>query len=125
VTRVLIDTQVLLWALTGDKRLSRPARGLIEASEVFVSAASIWEIAVKAALGQLEADAAEVRAALGPTGFRELPVTGAHAERAARLPPLHRDPFDRLLVAQSQCEPLVLLTADEQLVPYGDLVRLV
>ncbi|MCU0255671.1 MAG: type II toxin-antitoxin system VapC family toxin [Vicinamibacterales bacterium] len=123
MSRILLDTQLVLWALSGDRRLPKDARALLDESEVFVSAASIWEIAIKAALGKLEADAAEVRAALGPTGFAELPVTGAHAECVARLPLLHRDPFDRMLVAQSQCEPLVLLTADGQLAGYGGLVK--
>ncbi len=122
MSRILLDTQLVLWALSGDKRLPKKARALLDESEVFVSAASIWEIAVKSALGKLEADAAEVRASLGPTGFAELPVTGAHAEKVARLPAHHRDPFDRLLVAQSACEPLVLLTADAQLAKYGGLV---
>lgn len=125
MSRILLDTQLVLWALSGDRRLPKNARALLDVSEVFVSAASIWEIAIKAALGKLEADAAEVRASLGPTGFAELPVTGAHAEHVAKLPAHHRDPFDRMLVAQSLCEPLVLLTADAQLVAYGDLVRLV
>jgi PIN domain nuclease of toxin-antitoxin system len=125
VTRLLLDTQVVLWALGGHRRLSGEARRLINKHESFVSAASIWEIAIKAALGKLDADPEAVRQALDPSGFGELPVTGEHAASVARLPAHHRDPFDRLLVAQSLVENLVLLTADAQLAPYGGLIRVV
>jgi PIN domain nuclease of toxin-antitoxin system len=125
VTGLLLDTQIALWALAGHRRLSREARRLIEANRVVVSAASIWEIAIKAAIGKLEADPAEIRNALAPSGFGELPITGEHAARVATLPAHHRDPFDRLLVAQSFVEGLVLLTSDEQLAPYGGSIRLV
>jgi PIN domain nuclease of toxin-antitoxin system len=121
---LLLDTQVVLWVLADHRRLSREARRLIDTHQVLVSAASIWEIAIKASLRKLDADAAVVREAIGPSGFDELPVTGAHAARVAALPGHHRDPFDRLLVAQAQIEGLVLLTADTQLQPYGGLVRL-
>ena len=125
MTRLLLDTQVVLWALAGNRRLSGEARRLINKHESFVSAASIWEIAIKAALGKLDADPEAVRQALDPSGFGELPVTGEHAASVARLPAHHRDPFDRLLVAQSLVENLVLVTADAQLAPYGGLVRVV
>ncbi|MEW5981326.1 MAG: type II toxin-antitoxin system VapC family toxin [Acidobacteriota bacterium] len=125
MTHLLLDTQILLWALAGHRRLSREARRLIDAHHVFVSAASIWEVAIKASLGKLDADPTAVREALAPTGFDELPVTGTHAAGVASLPPYHRDPFDRLLVAQSRAEGLLLLTSDTQLEPYGDAVRLV
>jgi PIN domain nuclease of toxin-antitoxin system len=124
MSRVLLDTQLVLWALAGHRRLPRAARQLIEASEVFVSAASMWEIAIKSALGRLAVDVAAVRSALAPSGFDELSVTCAHAAHVARLPHHHRDPFDRLLVAQSVLESLPLLTADRQLAPYGDLVKM-
>jgi PIN domain nuclease of toxin-antitoxin system len=125
MTRCLLDTQVALWALAGHRRLPREARRLIESHDVVVSAASIWEIAIKASIGKLEADPSAVRLALEPSGFDELPVTGEHAARVASLPRHHRDPFDRLLVAQSMVEGLVLLTSDAQLARYGDFVRLV
>ena len=125
MTGFLLDTQVALWALAGHRRLPAEARRLIDASFVVVSAASIWEIAIKAAIGKLDADPAEVRNALAPSGFGELAVTGEHATRVATLPAHHRDPFDRLLVAQSLVEGLVLLTADAQLAHYGRSVRLV
>jgi PIN domain nuclease of toxin-antitoxin system len=125
VTRLLLDTQLMLWALGGHRRLPREARHLIEESDVRVSAASIWEIAIKVAFGKLEADPDAVRQALGPSGFTELPVTGEHAARVFRLPVHHRDPFDRLLIAQSLVEHLVLLTVDDRLAAYGDAVRVV
>jgi len=125
VIRLLLDTQILLWALAGHRRLPREARRLIDDHESIVSAASIWEIAIKVSIGRLEADPAAVRQALDPSGFEELAVTGEHAARVVQLPAHHRDPFDRLLVAQSLVEQLVLLTTDSQLAAYGSLVRVV
>lgn len=123
--RLLLDTQILLWALAGHRRLPREARRLIDDHESIVSAASIWEIAIKVSIGRLDADPAAVQQALDPSGFEELAVTGEHAARVVQLPPHHRDPFDRLLVAQSLVEQLVLLTTDSQLAAYGSLVRVV
>ena len=123
--RILLDTQLVLWALSGHKRLPREARRLIDRSEVFVSAASIWEVAIKSSLGKLDADPTAVNEALAPSGFEELGVSGEHAAYVAQLPPHHRDPFDRLLVAQSALEALVFVTTDGQLAPYGGLVRIV
>lgn len=123
--RILLDTHLLLWALGAPAKLPARARKAIAGGDVFVSAASIWEISIKAGLGKLSADPDEVLAALGPAGFTELPVTGQHAARVAGLPPLHRDPFDRLLIAQALVEPMQLLTNDAALAPYGDLVSVV
>jgi len=95
---------------------------LIDESEVFVSAASIWEISIKAGLGKLKADPYEVLAALEPAGFGLLAIVGEHAARVAGLPPIHRDPFDRLLVAQALTEPMHLLTNDPVLEGYGAIV---
>ncbi len=107
-------------------RLSAGARALIaDADEVNVSAASIWEIAIKLGLGRIKGDPKDFVDAIGRSGFVELPVTAVHAASVGRLPRHHRDPFDRLLVAQAMAEPLVLLTADEALLPYSELVRLV
>lgn len=94
---------------------------------MFYSAASIWEVAIKSALRRRDftADPAVLVRALGRSGFSELPVTAAHAARVARLPAIHRDPFDRLLVAQSLVEPMTLLTNDAALLGYGPLVQLV
>ena len=124
--RILLDTHLFIWAVADHPRLNKEARGLIEnASEVYVSAASIWEIAIKSKLGKIEADPEEMAAAIEESGFIELPVSSLHAAQVGKLPVNddHKDPFDRLLVAQSMAEPLVLLTADPQLKPYSSLVR--
>ncbi|MBI4861427.1 MAG: type II toxin-antitoxin system VapC family toxin [Candidatus Riflebacteria bacterium] len=127
--RILLDTHLLLWATARSRRLPAEARGLLEdpANEIHYSAASLWEIAIKLGLRRtdFEVDLGLLRATLPDMGFVELPVTGAHAERLVLLPPIHKDPFDRMLVAQSLSEPLVLLTNDGLLAEYGSLVRLV
>jgi PIN domain nuclease of toxin-antitoxin system len=124
--RVLLDTHVLLWAFLDSPKLSPAGRAAIEgADEVYVSAASMWEVAIKVSLGKLPVDMDRLAATLDASGFLELDVTAEHAAFVAKLPLRHRDPFDRLLIAQAMTEPLVLLTADAQLTPYSDLVRLV
>jgi PIN domain nuclease of toxin-antitoxin system len=123
--RVLLDTHLLLWALASPSKLSKKARQRIDSSEVFASAASIWEISIKCALGKLEADPAEVLAAIEPAGFNHLTITGEHAAKVVELPPIHKDPFDRLLVAQARVEPMILLTDDGVLGGYGDFVEVV
>lgn len=126
--RMLVDTHLLLWAAARSRRLPKEARRLLEnpRNEVHYSAASLWEIAIK--LGHrrdFEVDLGRLRAALADMSFLELPVSGAHAERVATLPPIHKDPFDRMLVAQSLTEPLVLLTNDDALREYGEVVQVV
>ena len=125
--RVLLDTHILLWALAEPRRLDRETRATIESSdtEVLFSAASIWEIAIKSGLGRSDFafDAEEIAQAALDTGFTEISVRAKAAALVARLPLLHRDPFDRVLVAQAIVEPATLYTADQQLVPYSDLVR--
>lgn len=124
--RLLLDTHLFLWCVTDSPRLNTEARrSIVSADEVYVSAASIWEAAIKAGLGRLQGDVARLAEAIRDSGFLELPVTALHAARVAELPSHHRDPFDRLLVAQAMTEPLILLTADAALLPYSDLVRLV
>lgn len=124
--RLLLDTHVFLWAVAGSALLKPPTRRLIQsAEEVYVSAASIWEVAIKARLGKIDADPQELAAAIEPSGFLELAVTASHAAGVAGLALHHNDPFDRLLVAQALAEPLRLLTADDALVQYSDLVVLV
>ena len=123
--RVLLDTHLLLWALSAPARLPVAARRLIQDADVYVSAASIWEISIKAALGKLTADPQEVLAALEPAGFLSLPVAGVHAARVSSLPPVHRDPFDRLLVAQALVEPMRLISTDAALRGYGEIVTIV
>ena len=127
--RLLVDTHLLLWAAARSRRLPKEARRLLESTtnEVHYSAASLWEIAIKLGLRRTEfqVDLGRLLIALSEMGFLELPVTGAHVERVAALPPVHKDPFDRMLVAQSLSEPLVLLTNDEVLGGYGEVVRVV
>jgi PIN domain nuclease of toxin-antitoxin system len=123
--RLLLDTHVLLWALSQPARLPAAARKQIEDAEVFVSAASIWEIGIKSALGKLNATATEILTAVEPAGFTVLSITGIHAAKAAELPPLHKDPFDRLLAAQAATEPMILMTNDKVLQGYGTFVTLI
>jgi PIN domain nuclease of toxin-antitoxin system len=127
--RLLLDTHLLLWAAAKSRRLPRAARALVEDSshEIFWSAASLWEIAIKLALGRpgLDVEMEALRPAFLEMGFEELPVRGAHAERLLGLPPLHKDPFDRMLVAQSLSESLRLLTNDGLLAGYSDTVIVV
>ena len=123
--RLLLDTHVFLWAVTANKRLKSSARELLSAADaVYISAASIWEIAFKARLGKIEADAASLVDAIDSSGFQELPVTARHAAAVAKLPPHHSDPFDRLLLAQAFLEPLRLVTADPALTVYGGAIEL-
>jgi PIN domain nuclease of toxin-antitoxin system len=122
---VLLDSHVLLWALSGSAKLSRKALAVIhQAPEVYVSAASAWELAIKAAVGKLRSPD-DLEQEIQRSGFLPLPVTFAHAAAAAKLPLLHRDPFDRMLVAQASVESLTLVTADLRLKAYGAPVMLV
>lgn len=124
--RLLLDTHIFIWAVTDSPKLSHEARRqILAADEVYVSAASIWEIAIKSGLGKIEGDVVQMVSAIEGSGFLELPVTADHAARVADLPLHHRDPFDRLLVAQAMTEPLTLLTTDNVLSRYTDLVRVV
>jgi PIN domain nuclease of toxin-antitoxin system len=123
--RLLLDTHVLLWALSQPAKLTAQTRKKINEAEVFVSAASIWEIGIKSALGKLNATAGEILAAVEPAGFKMLSITGEHAAKAAELPPLHKDPFDRLLAAQAATEPMILITNDRMLEGYGNFVTLI
>jgi PIN domain nuclease of toxin-antitoxin system len=118
--RVLIDTHVFLWWDQQLRRLSRPLRAAIEdeVNEIVVSAATVWEIAIKRAIGKLRFDRPIVPAMLA-LGFEILPVAGTHAEHAGSLPPYHYDPFDRLLIAQASVEGMVLGTQDRLMRPYG------
>ncbi len=117
--RLLLDSNVLLWALGGDDRLGSEARARIAdpASVVWVSAATVWELEIKRARGRLRLPA-DLAAAVRERGGRELAVSFEHGAEAARLPPHHRDPFDRMLVAQARAESLVLVTGDAELGRY-------
>ncbi len=123
--RILLDTHLLLWALGAPLKLNAETRKIVDTSDVYVSAATIWEISIKVALGKLKADVDEVLAAVPSAGLSMLPITGEHAARVVRLPKHHKDPFDRMLVAQAVTEPMILLTNDTALAPYGDLVQLI
>ncbi len=127
--QIIVDTQLLLWSVAASKKLPDVARDLIThpGHVVFYSAASVWEIAVKSRMG-MEGFTVEVPAllrAFETAGFDELPVKSAHVARVLTLPTLHQDAIDRLLVAQAQMEPALLLTNDAQLAQYGDHVRVV
>ena len=110
-------------------RLSTAIRQMLETpdNEVYYSAANLWEIAIKSSLRRtdFQVDPEQLLTVLPTMDLTELPITAHHAAAVARLPPLHRDPFDRLLIAQSQVEPMILLTNDELLVQYGASVRLI
>jgi len=122
---LLLDTHLLLWALTQPARLKSRVRSLIDEHEVFVSSASIWEISIKSSLGKLEANPHLVLQSVAASGMRLLPISGEHAAKVFELPNLHRDRFDRLLLAQALCDALTLLTDDAALGPYGSYVTVV
>lgn len=127
--KVLLDTHVLLWAAGVQARLPQEARELIEDpdTELVFSAASLWEVAIKSGLGRddFRVDARLLRRGLLENGYTELAVTGSHAVTVDSLPPLHKDPFDRILVAQAQVEGIILLTADSAVASYGGSIRMV
>jgi PIN domain nuclease of toxin-antitoxin system len=123
--RLLLDTHVFLWAVTANPRLKPSTREFLSrADAVYVSAASVWEIAIKARLGKIEADAVVLADAIDTSGFQELPVSAHHAAAVAKLPLHHTDPFDRLLLAQAFLEPLRFVTADGVLAAYGGAIEL-
>ncbi|MGA2167427.1 MAG: type II toxin-antitoxin system VapC family toxin [Terracidiphilus sp.] len=123
--RLLLDTHILCWWFYEPERLSRRALKVIRgADRVFVSSASIWEVAIKARLGKIDAVPQDLFDQITANGFHELPVWSRHAILVADLPLHHTDPIDRLLIAQAMSEPLHLLTADAQLKPYSELVIL-
>ena len=125
--KLLLDTQILLWAAGQPDRLSEAARTLLSdpRNELLFSAASLWEIAIKKTLGRADfvVEPRLLRRGLLDNGYAELPVTSQHAVSIDGLPPLHKDPFDRLLLAQALTEGITLLTGDEQLATYPGPVR--
>jgi|CXWL01.1.fsa_nt_gi PIN domain nuclease of toxin-antitoxin system len=124
--RLLLDTHILLWALDTPDRLPQSLRTQLESPsvEVYFSAASIWEIAIKLALGKIKFhySAKEIADGAEMTGFIEIPVSSGHAAGVAHLPMIHTDPFDRLLIAQALAMPARFVTADATLVSYSELV---
>lgn len=118
--RLLLDTYALIYALARPGDLAAPARREIAApgNEVFFTPAGVWEIEIKVSIGKLERPAADVVEAARAV-FAELPITAAHAAAAGRLPLHHRDPFDRMIIAQALAEGLTVVTPDEKFAPYG------
>ena len=127
--RLLLDTQLLLWAAYAPERVPEAARALIADArhELAFSPASVWEVVIKRALDRpdFRIDPRRLRRGMVENGYVELPVTSEHALAVDVLPPVHKDPFDRLLVAQALVEGLPLLTADRRLADYPGDVRLV
>jgi PIN domain nuclease of toxin-antitoxin system len=125
--RLLLDTHLLLWAVGMSRRLPIATRQLLENPdyEIYYSAANLWEIAIKCSLGRpdFQVDPERLLAVLPEMDFIELPITAVHAAAVVHLPALHKDPFDRLLIAQSRMEPMILLTNDELVAQYGEPVR--
>jgi PIN domain nuclease of toxin-antitoxin system len=126
---LLLDTHLLLWAAGTPERLSAKAHALLQdtGNELAFSTASLWEIEIKRGLGRpdFSVDPRRLRQGLLANRYREVPVTGEHAIALGRLPPLHKDPFDRILVAQAEVEGLHLLTSDRLVGQYGGAVQLV
>lgn len=127
--KLLLDTHLLLWAAGQPDRLSNEARTLIDSpvNELYFSAASIWEVVIKSGLGRddFRADARVLRRGLLDNAYAELPVGSEHAIAIDGLPAIHKDPFDRILVAQAQVEGITLLTVDPLLARYPGPVRVV
>lgn len=125
--KLLLDTQLLIWAAGQPERLSAPARKQLNdpKNELLFSAASLWEIAIKNSLGRedFRVEPRLLRRGLLDNGYTELPITSQHAVNIDGLPPRHKDPFDRLLLAQAFTEGITLLTTDSQLAKYRGPVR--
>ena len=126
--RILLDTHFILWTLLEQARLTPKARAYIDdpENEPVFSTASLWEIAIKRALGtpKFQADPRVLRTTMLAAGYIELPVLGDHAVAIAGLPPIHKDPFDRLLIAQSSVEGILFLTADRMIARYPGPIQL-
>ncbi len=124
---LLLDTHLLLWAAGAPERLPPAAREMLAdpRNALWFSAASIWEVVIKAGLGRgdFRVDARLLRRGLLDHGYEELPVTGAHVLATAHLPPIHKDPFDRVLVAQAETEGVLLLTSDSVVARYPGPIR--
>ena len=125
--RLLLDTQIVIWAATDDPRLGVAGRALIgdASNQIIVSVISLWEVAIKFALGRADFkhSAADLRSGMLQAGWEELALAGEHALAVSDLPDIHNDPFDRILLAQARYENMTLLSADRTLWKYGDPVR--
>ncbi|MBK1692230.1 type II toxin-antitoxin system VapC family toxin [Ectothiorhodospira mobilis] len=119
--RLLLDTHTFLWWLSGDPSLGERARAAIAdpRNQVFVSAATGWEIAIKQAMGKLRIEDQDLDSIVEEEGFNHLPMTFFHGTQAGALPQHHKDPFDRMRIAQAQAEGLTILTADAEISKYG------
>ena len=127
--KLLLDTHILLWAAGEPEKLSEPARKMLldTRNTLFFSAANIWEIFIKSGIGRndFKVDAHRLRKMLVINGYTELAITTEHVLRVDSLPQLHKDPFDRVLIAQAHSEGMFLLTVDSVVINYGDPVRAV
>lgn len=123
---LLLDTHLLLWVAEGDPRLPKQASELIEDAEnkLFFSVVSLWEVVIKSSLGREDfaVDAVRLRTLLLRNGYAEVPILGEHVQQLASLPPVPRDPFDRMLLAQARVETCRLATIDDSLARYGEPV---
>ena len=124
--RLLLDTHIFLWYLAESRKLPKSVFSRIEIADVvFISSASIREAGIKIKQGRLQASTDDLIAGISSSGFTELPISVTHGALASSLPEFHRDPFDRMLIAQAMTEPLKLLTADELLRQYSELVEVI
>ena len=127
--KILLDTHILLWAAADSASLSSQARKILvsDSAELYFSAASIWEVAIKMGLGRPDfaVDPRQFRRGLLSNGYREVTVTGEHAIEVISLEDIHKDPFDRILVAQALVEPLRLMTHDATVARYSDTIMLI
>ena len=125
--KLLLDTHILLWAANEPERLSAQATTLLEDpdNELLFSAASLWEVSIKNGLGRddFKVDTRLLRRGLLDNGYMELPITSAHAVFVESLPPIHKDPFDRILIAQATAEGITLVTADATVAKYPGPIR--
>lgn len=126
---LLVDTHLLLWAASDQQKLSKKAKKWLddESNDLYYSSASLWEIAIKSSLGRsdFQVNTTQLRRGLRENGYQELPVTGEHAIALQGLPMAHKDPFDRMLIAQATVEGLTLLTADSKMGQYQGPVKVV
>ncbi|RDB36664.1 type II toxin-antitoxin system VapC family toxin [Spirobacillus cienkowskii] len=124
--KILLDTHIIIWIMQDSKKLTKKARKVIdEATEIYYSPISIWEIIIKKNLGKLDLNLSELKECLDRNCFRELPLTSEHVITLNELPNIHKDPFDRIIISQALCEPLKLITADVTVKQYSEFIILI
>lgn len=124
--RILLDTHIIIWILEDSKKLSKKARKIIDdANEVYISPVSAWEMMIKMQLGKLEIELEDINKIFKQTNFIELNLKFEHVLTLNNLPNYHKDPFDRMLIAQALSEPLKLITSDSMVKKYSDFIELV